>query len=457
MTADLVGLVLINCCFLVAGAGVTCAVGWWRSPSGFVDAIGLSYLCGVATYGVLAQLLYVLGASLARWEVIAVCAVPAAGLVRARPRQAAPRSRPRSRFDLLALPIVAILALFAVDLWFQPLWAYDSWTFWTPKAHALYALGLDPGWFTSASLVSQDYPILLPAVEAAGFHFTGYETSLLDVQSWMVFTGFVAAIYQVGARRGRPIVLWAVLAMLVLAPTVLDQLAAAEADIPVAVFFATAGLCAWSWLVDGRAAGLPLAAVLGAGAAATKVEGTMFVIALFLALGIASARASARRSLLALGAGAAALAAGALPWRIWIHHHHIANQASFGRVTGIPFLVEHASRLPVVCGYVAFRLVDPRAWLLLLPVAAVVGVESYRRGRKTQIWFAVAAFVFGFVGIVLAYWSTPYSLHYQLATSARRVVTGLAFLAAALTPLLAGDPAPDERPISPRVVRDQRP
>jgi hypothetical protein len=170
----------------------------------------------------------------------------------------------------------------------------------------------------------------------------------------------------------------------------------------------------------------------------------MFVIALFLALAIASARDSARRSLLALGTGAASLAVGALPWRIWAHHHHITDQASFGRVTGVSFLVEHTSRLPVVCGYLAFKLVDPRAWILLLPVAAVVGVESFLRGRTTQTWFAVAAFVLGFLGVVFAYWSTPYSLHYQLETSARRVVTGLAFLAAGLTPLLAGDPDPEQ-------------
>lgn len=439
MTTDLLGLLLVNGCFLVAGAGVTCAAGWWRSPSGFVHSSGLSYLCGVTTYGVVAQLLYVLGVGLSQWGVIAVCAVPATGLVRARRSRGGLTFRRLSRIDLLALPVAAILALLAVDLWYQPLWAYDAWTFWTPKAHALYALGLDPGWFTSASLASPDYPILLPAVEAAGFHFTGYETGLLDLQSWLFFAGFVATIYELGARRGRPIVLWAVLTMLVLAPAVLDQLASAEADIPVAVFFAAAGLCSWSWLVEDRAAGLVLATVLGAGAAATKVEGTMFVIALFLALGIATARGSARRSLVALGAGAVALAVGALPWRIWVHGHHIANQASLGRVTGISFLVEHATRLPVVFGYVALKLVDPRAWLLLLPLAVVVGVESYRRGQRTQTSFAIAAVALGFLGVAFAYWSTPYSLHYQLATSARRVVTGLAFLVAGLTPLLARD------------------
>ena len=60
-----------------------------------------------------------------------------------------------------------MLGLLAVDLWYQPLWAYDSWTFWTPKAHALYALnGLDAGWFGAHDLLNRDYPLLLPAIES---------------------------------------------------------------------------------------------------------------------------------------------------------------------------------------------------------------------------------------------------------------------------------------------------
>ena len=121
-----------------------------------------------------------------------------------------------------------MLALFAFDLWFQPLWGFDSWTFWTPKAHALYALnGLDTSWFTSADMLGgarRDYPLLLPALEAAGFRFTGYETQLLDLQSWAFLLAFVAVVYETGAGRRRPLVLAAVLVMLVAAPRSLPSL-----------------------------------------------------------------------------------------------------------------------------------------------------------------------------------------------------------------------------------------
>jgi hypothetical protein len=423
--------------------GVTGAAGWWSGGRSLVGSLGLSFLCGVAAFGVIAQLLFVLGASLARWQVLLVCAVPACGTLRGvRGGSPAPR-RAKSRLDLLAILVVVLLALLAVDLWYQPLWAYDSWTFWTPKAHALYALnGLDPTWFTSAALISKDYPILLPALEAAGFRFTGYETGLLDLQSWLLYAAFVRAVYEVGVTRARPVVLWAVLLMLALAPSALDQLAAAEADIPVAVLFAAAGLFVWAWLVERRSAGLVLSAVLAAGAAATKVEGTMFVIALFVVAAAVAARSSWGRAAAALAAGCTALIVGILPWRIWIAHHDVANQASFGRLTGASFLVHHVVRVPVSTGYLGVKLLDPRAWMLLLPLAVVVVIDALHRGRRRDVSFVVGVACFAFVGLVLAYWSTPFPLHYQLATSARRVITAIVLFAAAMTPLLSADRPP---------------
>ena len=419
---------------------MTGAAGWWRGGRALVGSLGLSFLCGAAAFGVIAQLLYVLGASLARWQVLLVCAVLACGALRGIGRALTVPPRPKTRLDLLAIPVVLALALLALDLWYQPLWAYDSWTFWTPKAHALYALnGLDPGWFTSAALVSKDYPLLLPSLEAAGFRFTGYETGLLDLQSWLLYAAFVRAVYELGVSRARPAVLWAVLLMLALAPSALDQLAAAEADIPVAVFFAAAGLCVWAWLADRRPAGLVLAGVLAAGAAATKVEGTMFVIVLFVAAAAVAARSSWRRAVAALVAGGAALVIGILPWRIWIAHHDVANQASFGRVTGVSFLAHHVARVPISTGYLGVKLLDPRAWLLLLPLAVFVAVDAFRRGRRRDVSFVVAVGCFAFVGLVLAYWSTPFPLHDQLATSARRVITAIVLFAAAMTPLLSAD------------------
>jgi hypothetical protein len=424
VTADLFGLLLLNGLFLAAGAGVLAACGW--RPG--VRSLGLAYLVGVATYGVTAQLLYVLGASLARWQVIGICAVAALPAVS---RKVSDTSKKCLTPVWPAALFAAFIALIAVDLWWQPLWTYDAWTFWTPKAHALQALnGLHAPWFSQADLPNSDYPLLLPAVEAAGFRFTGYETALLDLQSLFFLVAFVRAVYEVGVVRARPIVLWAVLALLVAAPSVVDQLASAEADIPEAAFFATAGLCGYLWLTEQRRGALPVAAVLAAGAAATKVEGLAFTIALFLALAAVSTR-----RLPPLVAGAAALAAGLLPWRVWIHVHHVANQAAVGRF-GLHGLISHLPRAPEAAAYLLAKMLDPRAWIVLVPFVVVVLVHAYRAGATRPVIFAVVTAALAFLGLVLAYWTTPLPFHEHLATSARRVITAIVFFGAAVAPLL---------------------
>jgi len=429
MTADLAGLLLLNLCFLAAGAGVTAVFGWWRGLAELGRSLGVAYLAGVATFGVTAQLLYVLGASLARWQVLVVCAVAALGTVVGR--QKASDTSSRCLTPVWPAAVLALfLALIAIDLWWQPLWTYDAWTFWTPKAHALVKLnGLHAPWFAAADLPNKDYPLLLPAVESAGFRFTGYETGLLDLQSLIFLLAFLRAAYEAGAVGARPVVLWAVLALVVAAPSVVDQLASAEADIPEAALFGVAGLCGYLWLTEQRRGSLHLAGVLAAGAAATKVEGVAFTIALFVALAAASRRWPP------LVAGAAALAAGVLPWRLWMRAHDVANQASVGRF-GVHELASHLARAPEAAAYLLAKMLDPRAWLVLVPLVAFVVVQAARAGARRPVAFVVVTSVLAFAGLVLAYWTTPLPFHEHLATSARRVITAIVFFGAAVTPLL---------------------
>jgi hypothetical protein len=426
VTADLIGLLFVNLCFLAAGAGVTAVCGWWRGVPELVRSLGVAYLAGVAVFGVAAQLLYVLGASLARWQVLAICAVaslPTLGKVSGTSTWRLTRVWP-------AVPLAAFLALIAVDLWWQPLWTYDAWTFWTPKAHALVSLdGLQAPWFAAADLPNKDYPLLLPAVEAAGFRFTGYETGLLDLQSLVFLVAFLRAVYEAGAARARPLVLWTMLALLVAAPSVVDQLASAEADIPEAALFAAAGLSGYLWLVERRRGALPLAAVLAAGAAATKVEGVAFTIALFVGLAVASRRWGP------LAVGAAALAAGVAPWRLWMHAHDVANQAAVARF-GLHGLASHLARVPEATAYLLARMFDPRAWLILVPLVAFVLVQAARAGSARPVVFVATTAGLALAGLVLAYWTTPLPFHEHLSTSARRVITAIVFFGAAVAPLV---------------------
>jgi hypothetical protein len=433
VTADALGLLVVNACFLAGGLGVTATAGWWsgRPP---LRSLGLAYLAGVAAYGVVAQFLYVVGAPLSRWQVVAVCAVLACGtLVRRRTGEGP--VIPSWRW---LLPIGAFLALLVVDLWFQPLWAYDTWTFWTPKARALAALdGLDARWFTSADLLNRDYPILLPAVEAAGFRFTGYEVRLLDAQSWVFLVAFAGAFWEIVAARARTWIAAGVLATIVVAPSMADQLASAEADVPLAAFVACGGLCVYLFVTERSGPGLVLFAVLAAGAVATKVEGSIFVVALAIAAAAFAWRTSRRAAGSVIGAAAGAFVVGLLPWRIWVAVQDVPSQTALGRVFDVGFLAGHVSRLPYATAYVLGRVVDPRAWLLLVPLCIVATVAAWRAGAVAEALFALAVVALSLAGLLIAYWTTPFELHYHLATSARRVITPPLLFWAALAPILA--------------------
>jgi len=414
--AALIGwLLLVNALWLFAGFGVTSAVGRRSGP-------GVGYLVGVASYGVVAQLLFVLGLSMSRWQVVVLCAVLATGLVR------------RTGIDLPratvgAVPAAIVLAILAVDLWFQPLWAYDSWTFWTPKAQALSTIGLDPHWFAQPALLNRDYPLLLPAIEAAGFRFTGYETRLLDVQSLVFVVALLLAFTEIVGPRG-PRWRFVIPLLVVLAPSLADQLAAAEADIPLAAFFACATALAYLWHRERAPGALALAGILCAGVVATKAEGLSFVVALAVAVMVVESR---RGAAAVAGVAATAIMAGLLPWRLWVNAQHIPQQESLDRVSD---LTGRASRATLAVRYLAERLFDPHAWLLLVPLLLVVTVLAYLRGRRRDVALTATLVVLCLAAMVFAYWTSQFEIHYHLQTSARRVIDAPIFAWAFLVPLL---------------------
>jgi 4-amino-4-deoxy-L-arabinose transferase-like glycosyltransferase len=436
VTADAALLLLANACFLAAGLGVTRLTGRWSGPAEAPRVLGLSYVVGVAAVGTLAPVLYVMGLEVNVWQAVLICAALAAlGLLPRRlPLRLPP---PAERAPLLLLGLAAaLLVLLAVDLWWQPLWSYDAWTFWTPKARALAELGgLDEHWFESADVLNPDYPLLLPAIEAIGFRFTGYETRLLDLQSWLLLCGFTLAAVELLRPRARALAIGVVLATVAAAPSVGLQAAAAQADVPLAAFLALAGVLSWIWIEEHDLGALALSAVLGAAAASTKDEGIAFAAGLTGVVAVVLLVRGRRRDAgLTAAAGAAGLAVAVVPWRLWLASAGIENQASLGRAGD---LSERLGRVPTATVRLLWELVDPTAWLLLVPVAVLLGVVSLRRDRlDTAALLIGGVLAVSVVSLVVAYWTSPFELGFHLDRSARRVVMGPVLLAAALTPLL---------------------
>jgi hypothetical protein len=94
-------------------------------------------------------------------------------------------------------------------------------------------------------------------------------------------------------------------------------------------------------------------------------------------------------------------------------------------------------RLGVALPYLGERLLDPSRWLLFVPLLCVLTALAIARGKRGAVTL-IAAIALALASLMLAYWTTPFELHYHLATSARRVVTAPILAWAFLVPMVLG-------------------
>jgi hypothetical protein len=428
MTVDALQLGLANLCIWAAGWGVHRLItGRSRRCGGGATA----YLVGVASVGVLATLLLLAGASLRVWQIVVLCAVLAAcGFVRDRRiRLSVPHVAPW----WAGLLVAAFLVVLGIDLLFQPLWAYDAWAQWTPKAKSFVLFnGLDASYFRS-SAPNSDYPVLVPALEAIDFRFMGgFATQVLHLQFFLLIAGYAGALFELLLPRARAVFVWALVATVVVAPSLGIQAAYALADVPLAVFFSLAGLFAWIWLEERGGAALVLLGLFSAAALAAKNEGELFVGTLFVVLLLLFAwQRSWRPAALTVAAGVAALV-GFLPWRLWARAHHLTDYYA-----GSSPSLHHLSRVPIAAGRLLREAFDPTSWLALLPLAVVAAALAWIYGGARRGPLLVGALVaLTYVELVYVYWSTALPFDYDLDTTARRVIMSPLLFAAALAPLL---------------------
>jgi hypothetical protein len=438
MIAKVAALLLANALFVVAGFGIRRLLGSTHG-AGTASGFALTYLVGLASFGVLTQLLLVAGLALNRVEVIALTlSLGGVGLVRRRRTSAARTASPsrRGRETLLGLLAAAVLVTAGVQSLYEPLSAWDAWAFWIPKAKSIVLFnGLDPHFFASAPpTTNPDYPLLLPAIEATDFRFMGsFDTQVLHFQFWLVLVAFLVALPALLRDRVRPLLLRSLVLVLACAPALALHAESAYADVPLAVFVALASVLGWRWLTLRDESALRLFAVFAAGALATKEEGRLFVAALVLSLAAVSVGDSLRRSWEPLAAGAVATLAGIVPWWTWTHLHGIhgayrADLAGLGR---------HVDRIgPTIVSLLGHGL-DPLQWLVVLPsgVAAVALASWWRADRRTAALLS-SAFLLSLGLLVLTYWATSYAFEAHLRTSADRVVIAPVLLVAVLTPVL---------------------
>lgn len=431
-------LLVANLCLLGAGAGVTRALGVWSAPGDLKRFLGTSYMAGVASFGVAAQTLYVLGASLRLWQTLALCLLLAAtGAFMPTGRRPWPKAttvRLRRPEMIMATVAILLLVLLGVDSVFQPLASWDAWTQWTPKAQALVlGNGLNTHILGSEAFRDWhlDYPLLVPSIEAYGFRFSGIDVRVMHLQQWFLLAGFAASFVEILRPRVRPLFVWAGLLALLASPRLEGETLAANADVPLALFIGLAGIVALIWITDSDVVALRLLALFAAASFATKVEGAFLVVILFLAT-IAAVAGSRRRVVMTVAAGASALV-GIVPWRIWVAFQDLPATYSVREALQGPGWHD-PSRGPISTLVVLGQFFSPRAWLMLAPfsilaIAILARSQAIARGRILVILAGAAAAVGIGVTYVVPNASFPFPWRWYDSMVFVAVVVAASFLA----------------------------
>ncbi|HKD34363.1 MAG TPA: hypothetical protein VKB73_12995 [Gaiellaceae bacterium] len=429
------GLLGANALIFLVGLGLLPWLGVARSWRQLAARCGLAYLCGLVAVGILAAHLALVHVGLG-WAALAlvasVAAVSGAWHLRGseRPIWTRPRWPALAAASALTALLVEYLRAFAV----APLDRYDAWAIWALKGHALYAIGwADPAVFAGSEyrFANLDYPLLLPSLEAVDFHAMGaVDTRLLHLQFLLLLVAALPALGTVLAGQVRPLLLWALIGAVALAPAVFDQLLTAYADLPLALVFAVGVAAAGRWLLTDERWALAVATLCFAGALLTKNEATLFVAAAFLGL-FAAAYSRWRPLAIAAAVDVALL----LPWRLFVRVHGLSD-INYNLADSF-----HPHKLGV--GPIAFRtlggqMLDPRQWGLLAPIFVIVLAVAVLRGERALAVFAAFTVLLSWVGLSWIYVISHFEYSSYLGSTKRRVVASVVLAAAALIPLLVG-------------------
>jgi hypothetical protein len=429
-----------NALILCVGLGLLPWLGVARSWRLLLARCGLAYLCGLVTTGIVAAHLALVHVSFGWAPLSAVAAVSVvSGAWHLRGTERPCWTRPRGTAVAGAAAFVALLVEYGRAFAVAPLDRYDAWAIWALKGHTLYAFGwADPTVFAAPAyrFANLDYPLLLPSLEAIDFRAMGaFDTRLLHLQFLLVLVAALAALGTVLSGRVHPAIAWGVTGAVAVAPAVFDQLLTAYADVPLALVVAVGVAAAGRWLLSDERWALAVAALCFAGALLTKNEGTLFVVAVFVAL-----VAAAYRRWRALAVAAAADVALLLPWRLYVRVHHLQD---INYSLGDSFDLHHIrGRLGV--GPIAFRtlgaqMVDPRQWGLLVPLFAALLVAAALAGSWRLTVFGSVTLLLSWLGLSWIYVISSFEYSSYLDSTKTRVVASVVLGAAALIPLLASE------------------
>jgi hypothetical protein len=407
----LAGLALLNLLFLGSGTAIVWALRGFASWVELVRLLGLAYLTGVAFVGSAWVLLLIVGLPFSYATVIAVpltvfaVAVLAGRRYRRRlPARGSVGTGPALFAAAVAIAAVAIVlqaAFRAARL--NGLYAWDAWSFWVPKAKAIYFFGeLDQQFFTA--LPGSSYPPLVPVLDAAAFHVMGSaDVVTLHVQYWLFGVGFVWALAGLLSTRVPAWILWPFVLLALVAPRVGLRLDVPEADLLLEFFFVISAVLVYFWLLDRQRWQLALATILLCGMVLTKREGLLLGAILVLATLLAAGR-ELRTVWRPIAVMVGVVIAVAVPWRIWYVAHGVGGEGPSS--TGLD-PSENVGRFWSSIRLAVEVLLDYGYWSLAAPLAlGALLLGALARARVTVVFFG-ALVVLVTVGGGWITWAIP--------------------------------------------------
>jgi hypothetical protein len=454
---SLAGLLALNVFALGVGAGLLWGIRGWATWVELARLGGFAYLLGIAGLGIALTLELVAGVPFSLATILVTGAVLAAGGVVVGVRLGRPwptRGSVRLRsFGLAAAGLAALVVVYLEALFrsarLSGLNAWDAWSFWVPKAQAIYVFGeLDEQFFSE--LANPTYPPFVPTLEATAFTFMGSaDVVTLHVQFWFLLVGFVGAVAGLLAPRVSPILLWSLLLLVLVSPRVVGRTLDPQADFTLDYFFALATLLVLFWLLERQPWQLASATVFLGAIMLTKREGLLLAACLVVAAVLVSWR-DWRRAWPRLGLAAGIAFALTIPWRIWFNSRDLTGEVPGNGAN----VFQDTERWWPAFESVLAAWFDSGLWTVVLPVAIAAIVLAFLAGARLLPAYAALVYVLALAGFTWAIWAfteleVPISQD-ESVNPVVRLTGGVVILSAALVPLLldaawrGGDPAPAE-------------
>jgi hypothetical protein len=438
---SILGLVALNLLFTGVGVCLLFGLRGWRSWAELLRLSGFAYLLGVAATGVVWVIELVLGVNLSLATILVTAVLlggvgTLSGLLLGR--RLPPRTLSLPRISPLTALFGALAVVYAEALFrsgrLSGLYEFDGWAFWVPKGEAIYFFGgLDEQFFRD--LPGPSYPPLIPALEAAAFHFMGStDVVTLHLQFWFLLVGFVAAVAGLLTTRVPPLILWPPVLLVLVSPHVVTYALQAQGDFLLDELIAVAALLVALWLVERERWQLVAGGLIAAGAMLTKREGYLLGAVLLVSALVASSRDVRRTWPPLLLAGLAALVA-TIPWRVFLA---VRDLSGGGPEAGGAGLFSHADRAWPSLRLSLSALFDFDIWLLAIPLALVAIIAAFASGARQLSGYCLLVCGLSVAGFTWVIWSFP-SLPITKNAALNPIVRlsgSLVFALSALVPLL---------------------